>query len=100
MIVVYETGGGDPEIVADGSSEIAYDNPSFQIRGRGEKLGMEALRAKMGAVYRALHSGDLGSDYVFCYAKNSGPMLIGLDKASRPGLTWNFNTMRRRDADI
>ena len=100
VIVVYETPGADPELVGIDSEEIEYDDPGFQIRGRGPVHGYDALRGKMGAIYRALHGSTLGSPfYVQVRSTQSGPMPMGLDDKSRPGMTWNFVAMRRRDAD-
>lgn len=102
VIVVFETPGLPPEKAQTGSSETEYDEPGFQIRGRGAEYGMEALRTLMGQIYRALHGSSLSPAtgdpaYVFVFAEQSGPLTLGLDDASRPGLTWNFRCMRERE---
>lgn len=102
VIAVFETSGPPPESKPDGSTETEYDEPTFQIRGRGDEFGYEALRAKMGAIYRALHGSELSPEegdpqYVFVYATQSGPFQLGLDKDNRPGLTWNFKALRERE---
>jgi len=101
-IAVFETPGAPPESKPDGSTETEYDEPTFQVRGRGEKFGYEALRTKMGAIYRALHGSELSPAsgdpvYVYVYARQSGPFPLGLDENNRPGLTWNFKALRERE---
>ena len=98
-IVIYETGGATPSVPKTGDSLPEMDQVTFQVRGRGDPRGMEALRGRMGSIYRALHGGDLGSDFVLARAIQSGPLSLGLDGNDRPGLTWNFEAFRRRDAD-
>jgi len=102
LICVFETPGEPPESKKDGSDEQEYDLPGFQIRGRGEAFGYDALRAKMQEIFLALHgsslspsSGDPG--YVYVFAVQSGPMPMGYDDNSRPGLTWNYRCMRERE---
>ena len=102
MIVVYETGGFPSESAPSGSAETEYDEPTFQVRGRGDEFGYEELRTKMGAIYRALHESELAPTsgdpvYVYVYAIQSGPFPLGLDKGSRPELTWNFKALRERE---
>ncbi len=104
VIVVFETPGLIPEIVKVGSSEQAYDEPGFQIRGRGDGFDYGPLREKMGEVYRALHDADMDTvttgdpQYVLIRAVQSGPLPLGLDNASRVGMTWNFEAMRERES--
>lgn len=100
IITLGETGGPEPELSPSGSTETTYDEPTFQVRGRGEAFGYEALRAKMGAIYVALHGSVLGksTDYVLVRAVQSGPLSLGLDSNDRPMLTWNFSALRRRGA--
>lgn len=102
MIAVFETPGALPESKSASSIETEYDEPAFQVRGRGDKFGYEALRTKMGAIYRALHGSELSPAsgdpvYVFVYARQSGPFPLGLDENNRPGLTWNFTALRERE---
>ena len=103
VIAVFETAGLVPEVVKAGSDEQAYDDPGFQIRGRGAEFGYDELRQKMGAVYRSLHGSTLGPTtgdpaYVFVYGVQSGPLPLGLDDKSFPHLTWNFIAMRERES--
>lgn len=94
VICVYETPGPAPELEkASGVQE--YDEPGFQVRGRGDAFGYEALRTKMGEVYAALH-GAQPTSYIYIEAVQSGPMPMGKDASGRPHLTWNFRAMRER----
>ena len=102
IIAVYETHGLPPELKPVGSAEIEYDMPGFQVRGRAGRFGYSALRTKMGEVYRALHGSSLAPAtgdpmYVQVIAVQSGPLPMGLDDLSRPGMTWNFTAMRERE---
>lgn len=104
VIVVYETPGSDPELIPAGSVETAYDEPGFQVRGRGAEFGYAALRDKMGAIYRALHGSELAPAsgdpaYVLVRAVQSAPLPLGLDDNSRPHFTWNFLALRERGGD-
>lgn len=103
IIAVFNTPGLVPEVVKTGSTEQAYDNPGFQVRGRGGEFGYNALAVKMGEVFRSLHGSALGPTsgdpaYVIVIGIQSGPLPIGLDDESRPGLTWNFEAMRERES--
>jgi len=103
VIVVFETPGLIPAIRKDGSTELEYDEPGFQIRGRSNKFDYEALRIKMGEVFRSLHGSDLSPatgdpTYVIVRAVQSGPLPLGLDDESRNGMTWNFEAMRERES--
>lgn len=102
VIAVFETPGAPPELVPEGSSEQAYDEPGFQVRGRGGFHGYSALRSKMGAIYRALHGSSLSPAtgdpaYVLVRAVQSGPLPMGLDQNNRPEMAWNFVAMRERE---
>lgn len=100
VIAVFETPGAEPELTPVGSSETAYDEPSFQVRGRAGKFGYDTLRDQMGAIFRALHGADLDGfgdqAYVLVRGVQSAPLPLGLDDASRPGMTWNFTALRER----
>lgn len=103
VIAIYETPGEAPDNFSAGSVPSQYDRPSFQVRGRGDVHGYEALRLKMGAIYRALHNSELTPAtgdpvYTFVFSEQSGPHHLGLDDSSRPELTWNFRAMRQREA--
>jgi minor capsid protein len=101
-VAVFETPGMEPETVKDGSAEVAYDRPGFQVRIRGDEHGYEAMRDRLGAIFRALHGTNLAgvttgsSGYLQVWAVQSGPMPMGEDHESRPGATWNFRTWRER----
>ena len=103
MIVVFETGGFPAEAKPDSSDEQEYDEPTFMIMGRGEAFGYDALRDKMGEIYRSLHESELSPatgdpGYVYVYATQSGPFPLGTDEAdNRPRLTWNFRALRERE---
>ncbi len=103
IIVVFETGGFPAEAKPDSSDEQEYDEPTFMIMGRGESFGYDALRDKMGDIYRSLHESELSPtsgdpEYVYVYATQSGPFPLGTDEAdNRPRLTWNFRALRERE---
>lgn len=101
VIAVFETPGPEPEMEKDGSTAVEYDFPRFQIRGRGEEFGYEALRSQMQAIFIALQNSQLAPTtgepaYLLVRAIQSGPMSLGLDDNSRPGMTWNFECIRER----
>ncbi len=101
IVAVYETPGTAPEQIRDGSTEQAYDDVGFQVRIRGAAHGYEAAREQIGKIYRALHGSSLAPAtgdpaYLIVHATQSGPMPLGLDENERPGMTWNFRTMRER----
>lgn len=103
VIAVFETGGIEPEIAPVGSDEVEYDYPGFQVFGRGAVFGYEALRNKMGEVFRTLHDSTLSPGvgtpaYVQVQAVQSGPLALGYDENDRPLLTWNFTAMRERES--
>lgn len=103
VIVVYESSGEPPELLSQGNNPLDYDRPAFQVRGRGDVHGYEALREKMGAIFRALHGSQLSPatgdpEYVGIWGIQSGPLPLGLDENSRPELTWNFRAIREREA--
>lgn len=94
QIVIYETGGLDPETTFDA------DYPSFQVQVRGERFGYAATHEVAFAVYRALQTTSLvdldvspASDYVYCYAQG-GLLPLGQDSSERPEFSMNFRTMR------
>jgi len=90
-IAVFETGGPTP----DQTQGDKFDEPSFQVRGRGEAFGYDALRTKMQEVFDALNDATV-SGYTFIFADSSGPIPMGYDKNDRPELSWNFSTMKAR----
>jgi hypothetical protein len=99
-ICLFETPGEPPEIVGDQTVESSYDTLGLQIRGRGAVSGYQALRAQMQAIYLGLHQKEpavvSGMDYIFIYAKTSGPLPMGKDQEQHDELTWNFRLMRKR----
>lgn len=103
VITVFETTGLEPALKPTGSAETEYDEPGFQVRGRGAVFGYSALRVKMGEIYRALHGSTLSPTtgdpaYVLVRAVQSGPLPLGLDSNNRSGMTWNFVAMRERES--
>lgn len=82
-ICIYETGGGYP----DGN----FTYPNFQIAGRGEVYGYEALRAKMKEVYDLLADGAV-SGFAYIFATQE-PLMIGYDKNDRPKIVINFEAL-------
>ncbi len=97
MVVIYETPGFPSDVISEGSSETAYDQPSFQVRVRGDVRGYEAARQKIQQVYLALHAMEPGVNFVYLYSDQSGPMPMGDDDNDRPELTWNFVTFKDRE---
>lgn len=93
-VTLYETGGGPPGTADD------YDLLTFQVRVRGAEAGYAAAHDKMMDVYRFLHAGeaDVGSDYVYIYASQSGPLSLGYDTQRRPRLVMNYRVGRKRPA--
>lgn len=96
VVAVFATPGNPPEIVRDGSTETAYDEPGFQVRGRGEVFGYSDLETKMRAIYTSLHGVAIAANYVLVRANNSAVLPLGLDEKGRPGMTWNFSAVRER----
>lgn len=92
VLTIYETGGPAP----DQTQGTGHDFPTFQVRGRGEEFGYEALRTKMQEVFDSLNDAAI-SGYVYIFAAESAPIPIGYDKNSnRPVLVWNFKAMKAR----
>lgn len=96
VVAVYITPGVQPEVVRDGSTETAYDEPGFQVRGRSDRFGYEELETKMRAIYQALHGVAIANNYVLVTADQSAPLPMGMDENGRPGMTWNFSAVRER----
>lgn len=96
VVAVYVTPGFPPEIVRDGSTETAYDEPGFQVRGRGAVHGYSELENKMRAIYTSLHGVPIAANYVLVRATQSAVLPLGLDEKGRPGMTWNFEAVRER----
>lgn len=101
IIAVFETPGLEPEIVSEGVTETAYDQPGFQIRARGAAHGYAAMRDKLTAIFAALHGVSItgttnNAGYLLVRAVQSAPMNLGHDEKSRPEATWNFLTVRER----
>jgi hypothetical protein len=91
-ICIYETGGEMPE------TNWLIDRPSFQIRVRGNPDDYQAVRTKIQDVFNLLHAGEVavGTDYVFIYAVQSGPIPLGQDEKRRPHLVQNYKVMKKR----
>lgn len=91
-ICIYETPGTAPE------EQFAIDYPDFQIRVRGNPNDYKSARHVIQRIFNALHAQEtnIGAAYVFCYAKQSGPMSMGRDEKMRPHLVWNYRVMKDR----
>lgn len=96
-VAIFETGGLPPEIIREGSDEIEYDDPGFQIRVRGARDDYLGMRNKIYAIYEALHGVDMDNgNYVLVQAVQSSLLPLGLDGNNRPEATWNFLAMKVR----
>lgn len=93
-ICVYETPGEAP------LERWAIDYPSFQIKVRGKPDDYDAVRQKFQDIFLALHANEsnIGTVFVYCYARQSSPTPMGQDENRRPSLVWNFRTMKDREA--
>jgi len=89
MIVVYETGGDQP----DQTAVTGYSYPTFQVRGRSDELGYEELRTKMQAVMDSLKDADI-TGYIYIHPVQSGLLFIGYDANQRPEAVINFKAMK------
>lgn len=91
-VCIYETGGDAP----DPSSALDY--PGLQVRVRGEPDGYQEMRAKLQEIFDNLHANEVsvGTDYVYIYAVQSGPIPMGQDEKRRPHVVQNFRIMRNR----
>ena len=93
-VCLYETGGDAPD------ERLALDRPGFQVKVRGAAADYPAVRAKLQAIFTALHAqeGDIGGDYVFVYATHSGAIPMGRDEKRRPSLAQNYIVLKARPA--
>lgn len=94
-ICLYETPGTPPlEAWA-----IVY--PGVQVSVRGKPDDYTAVRTKIQEIFDALHSNEvaIGADFVYFYARQSGPLSLGRDERRRPMLSWNFRSMRNTPVD-
>jgi hypothetical protein len=93
-ICIYETAGTAP------LEAWAIDYPGVSISVRGKPDDYTAVRNKIQEVFEQLHANEapLGSDFVYFYARQSGPLPGGSDEKRRPHLSWNFRCMRNRPA--
>jgi hypothetical protein len=91
-ICLYDTPGEAPE------EKWLIDYPSFQVRVRGQPNDYPTVRAKVQAIFNALHAQEMniGTAYVFVYAKNSGPLSLGNDERRRVALVQNYRVMVSR----
>lgn len=99
-IVLFETVGGAPDIVADDPSIVGdtkYDLPGIQVRVRAGKFEYAIARKKIQEVFNALHAKEAAANTIFMYGTQSSPLPMGLDSNDRPELTWNFTLMRERE---
>ena len=93
-ICLYETPGTPP------LEAWAIDYPGVQVVVRGRADDYTAVRGKIQDVFTALHAREINisADFVYFYARQSGPLSMGRDERRRPSLSWNFRTMRNRPA--
>lgn len=98
-ICIYESPGLPPE------EGLALDYPDFQVAVRSEPDGYEAASAKAHDIFIALHANEVAINagvsppsaaFVYCYAKNSGPIPLGFDEKRRALLARNFRTLKGR----
>lgn len=89
-IALYETPGLEPLQ----TWLITY--PSFQVVVRGAQDEAAEVRQKQQDIFALLHCGNvaLGTDFVYCFAKQSAPIPMGRDEKRRPKSAWNYRTMR------
>ncbi len=97
VVALFETPGEPAEVISEGSAETAYDQPTFQVRVRGDVRKYSDARSKMQQVFLALQAMEPGANFVYLYSNQSGPMPMGDDKSDRPEMTWNFVTFRARE---
>lgn len=91
-MVLLETPGLAPE------AELALDRPAFQVRLRAEPRAYDVARAKLQAVFAALHGQEpaVGAAYVLLHAAASGALSLGQDGRERPQLAMNFRVVKAR----
>lgn len=96
-ICLYETPGRPP------LEKWEIDYVAFQLRVRSLPDGYTAARQKIQECFLQLHATESalnafsGADqWVYCYAVQSGPLSLGMDKNRRISLVWNFRAMRNR----
>lgn len=88
VVALFETGGYPPQTASD------FPVVTFQVRVRGAAYGYAAARQVVEDVLAALH-GAQPSGYVYVYAMQSAPALLGYDtQDNRPELAINFRAMR------
>lgn len=91
VVLVVETGG----LVPGQESVTGFDKPTFQVRVRGQAEQYDVARTKMQEVFDALNDATI-SDFVYCFAVQSGPLPLGHDEKDRPLLSLNFQCMDPR----
>lgn len=93
-ICLYETPGRPP------LEAWAIDYVAFQVRVRSAPDGYTAARQQIQKAFLQLQANEaaLGTDWVYCYATQSGPLSLGMDPKRRITLVWNFRGMRNRVA--
>lgn len=77
---------------------FAMDYPDFQVRVRGAPDGYQAARAKLQAIFDALHGNEaaIGADYVLVYCKQSGVTPLGQDEKRRPHIAQSYRVTKNR----
>lgn len=91
-ICIYDSPGMPPE------EGMMIDYPDIQIVARGRPDDARAVREKMQEIFAALHAQepDIGSAFVYFYAKHSAPLSLGIDERRRYKMSYNFRSMRNR----
>lgn len=96
-VCIYET-EGQP---AEEGFRMVY--PTLQIRVRGAPDGYAEARAKLNAIFLALHAQEAAISmassppsvlFVYFYCMNSGPIPLGPDQRRRPHMAFNFRSAR------
>ena len=71
-----------------------YDTPNLQIRARSHNRDPRPPRARLAAIYNALHNlhaVEIGGVWVvYCYALQSGAAPMGPDENNRPEYVQNY----------
>lgn len=91
-ICLYETPGRPP------LEQSLIDYVAFQLVVRSAPDGYTEARQKIQQLFLQLHAKEsaLTTEFVYCYATQSGPLPLGQDTKRRVKLAWNFRAMRNR----
>lgn len=87
-IAITEYPGPQPDAVH------GYDTPNLQVRARSPDRDPRTPRARLAAIYNALHNLHAvsldGIWVVYCYALQSGAAPLGPDQNGRPEYVQNY----------